>query len=348
MLPEYLITTSLADQYLKEFFQSHNFSKIGILVDENTEVHCLPLINNSLPSPFIFKIKSGEIYKTLDTCKKIWDQMTDHGFDRHSLIINLGGGVIGDMGGFCASTFKRGIQFINIPTTLLSQVDASIGGKLGIDYGSFKNHIGIFQDPLRVIIDDRFLSTLPEKEIKSGYAEVIKHSLISDKNHWFELQKREVSTIAWKPIIKHSIAIKSRIVLEDPYESGLRKILNFGHSLGHAVESFFLESGTPLLHGEAIAIGMIMECKLSEKLCNFPVRDLENIEEYLIQTYGHYTIGRENYNNIFKRTLQDKKNKGDQLLAILLSEIGEPTEKEIKETDILQAIEYYDNIQKNV
>ena len=348
MLPDYLIINTPVQDFLEDFFEKSQFSKVGVLVDDNTEALCYPLIKSQLPSDDVFRIKPGEVNKTLDTCQLIWDWMTTSGFDRHSLLINLGGGVIGDMGGFCASTFKRGIQFINIPTTLLSQVDASIGGKLGIDYGSYKNHIGVFKDPLRVVIDEIFLHTLPEKEILSGYAEVIKHSLIADREQWMELKEKHTSEIRWKSIIQHSIGIKSDIVIQDPLESGLRKVLNFGHTLGHAMESFFLESGHPLLHGEAIAAGMIMESWIASRLCNFPESDLNEILTYIIKTYGHHKIGKSNYKDILSRTLQDKKNVGKKVMAVLLKEISEPVEIELGEKDILEAIEFYDNIQENV
>jgi 3-dehydroquinate synthase len=344
MLPKYLITDRPVNQFLEEFFSSHQYSKIGILVDENTLRDCYPIIEPVLPDHTIFQIQSGEQFKTLSTCERIWDRLTEEAFDRHSLFINLGGGVIGDMGGFCASTFKRGMNFVNIPTTLLSQVDASIGGKLGIDYGDFKNHIGLFADPLFVVIDDRFLATLPEPEVLSGYAEILKHGLIADELHWEQLAGSEFPAPDWKSIIIRSLEIKSKIVLEDPFESGLRKVLNFGHTLGHAVESHFLGKEHPLLHGEAIAVGMIMETFLSSELCGLPDKHKEAIINYLIGLYGHHPVGKNSYSDIFSRTLQDKKNRDHQVTAILLEHIGKPAEKILSKGDIIKAIEFYDNL----
>jgi len=344
MLPDYLITDTSITEYLGEFLKDHTYSKIGILTDENTRELCYPLISEILPNHELYEFPEGEKYKTLDTCRKIWDWMTIQGFDRHSLLVNLGGGVIGDMGGFCAATFKRGLEFINIPTTLLSQVDASIGGKLGIDYGNFKNHIGLFRNPLRVVIDPLFLQTLPEREILSGYAEVIKHSLIADTAHWEQLCHTPIASLEWKSIILHSIQIKSDIVMQDPFETGLRKILNFGHTLGHAVESHFLNSSPHLLHGEAVAAGMIMESYLSVKLAGLAKEKLNQITSYIVDSYGHHEIGEENYSGIYEKTLQDKKNKGDEIWAVLLRNIGDPEDFKLRKPEILEAIQFYDSI----
>ncbi|MEQ8926380.1 MAG: 3-dehydroquinate synthase family protein, partial [Fulvivirga sp.] len=236
-------------------------SKVAVLVDENTHEHCLPHLG--IKDFVLIRINSGEVHKNLATCQFIWETLTDHGFDRQGLLLNLGGGVIGDMGGFCASTYKRGIRFVNIPTTLLAQVDASVGGKLGIDFNRFKNHIGIFAEPEAVIIDPFFLETLPANELRSGFAEVIKHHLIRDLDGWKQLSQSKMETLNWLEVIKHSVEIKNDIVIKDPKESGVRKILNFGHTIGHALESHYLNSDEPLLHGEAIALGMICESHIS-------------------------------------------------------------------------------------
>ena len=233
------------------------YSKVAILVDENTKRDCLyklPKIEN----PLIIEIKSGEEYKNISTCNFIWEQLTINNFDRNSLLINLGGGVIGDMGGFCAVTYKRGLEFIHIPTTLLAMVDASVGGKLGIDFKGFKNQIGLFHNPKAVLISTEFLDTLDESELKSGFAEVIKHALILDNPLWLKLKNTTFTDLDWEDIINHSVQIKNKIILEDPFEKGERKKLNFGHTFGHAIESYYLEKGTPISHGEAIFMGMIL------------------------------------------------------------------------------------------
>ncbi len=247
-------------QSLPAFLRANSYTKIQVIVDENTFKYCYPSIKPFLEKHNIIKIKSGESQKNLETCQKIWQAMTDNELDRHSIVINLGGGVIGDMGGFCASTYKRGIDFIQIPTTLLSQVDASVGGKLGIDFQGLKNHIGVFQIPNAVLIDADFLKTLSYNELRSGFAEVIKHCLIMDGKKWDEIRRKDFEEQELEDLIAHSVNIKQHIVEADPTEKGLRKILNFGHTLGHAIETYFL--GKPklhLLHGEAIAAGMICE-----------------------------------------------------------------------------------------
>ena len=224
---------------LAEILRARQFSKLVVLTDSNTHQFCLPLVQEVVPPTMVFiSVPAGEQHKTLETCSIIWGQMTEAVLDRQALVINLGGGVIGDMGGFCASVYKRGIPFITIPTTLLSQVDASVGGKLGIDFLGFKNHLGVFQLPEAVLIAPEFLATLPQRELRSGYAEVIKHGLIRDATYFRALPSTNWQKQDWARIIRHSIEIKKAVVQVDPKESGLRKILNFGHTIGHAIESF--------------------------------------------------------------------------------------------------------------
>ena len=238
------------------------YSKVAILVDENTKRDCLPKLPK-IENSIIIEVTSGEINKNISSCNYIWEQLSEHNFDRDSLLINLGGGVIGDMGGFAASTYKRGIDFIQVPTTLLAMVDASVGGKLGVDLNGLKNQIGVFNNPESVLILPEFLETLPENQLKSGFGEVIKHALISDKNLWQEIISIPFNEMNWEKIIETSINIKNKIVLSDPYEKGERKKLNFGHTFGHAVETYYLEKGTPILHGEAVLMGILLELELS-------------------------------------------------------------------------------------
>jgi 3-dehydroquinate synthase len=243
-------------------------SQIYLLTDENTRCHCLPIFleKTGLPNEVtITEIPAGENFKNLSTCERIWQQMLDAKLDRKALVLNLGGGVIGDMGGFCAATWKRGVDFVQVPTTLLAMTDAAIGGKLGIDFQGVKNTIGVFKNPAAVFVDPDFLKTLPERELRSGFAEVIKHALIGDPELWQMVQSEAVTqshrltTSAWLDLLRASIAVKVRIVQEDPLEKGIRALLNFGHTIGHAVESYFLETNEPLTHGEAVAVGMICE-----------------------------------------------------------------------------------------
>jgi len=332
---------------LQEYFSIHSPSQIGVLVDENTKPHCYPLVKEVLPDHLLIEIKSGETNKNLTTCSQIWEQMTHAHFDRKALLINLGGGVIGDMGGFCAATYKRGIPFINLPTTLLSQVDASVGGKLGIDFQGYKNHIGLFQEPDQVVVYSGFLQTLPHAELRSGFAEVIKHSLIQDAAYWPEVKRQGLQVQDWSDHIAHSISIKSRVVNADFKEGGLRKVLNYGHTIGHAVESFYLETDDYLLHGEAIAIGMIAENYLSVKYCGLPQREAEEINQFLLDIYGYRSIERHDEEAIVELTLQDKKNEGGTVQASLLKSIGEATyDIPITSSDVREGLSYY-RYQKN-
>lgn len=292
-----------------------NYSQVAILVDENTKRDCLsklPQIENAL----IIEIKSGEEYKNISTCSFIWEQLTINNFDRNSLLINLGGGVIGDMGGFCAATYKRGLEFIHIPTTLLAMVDASVGGKLGIDFKGFKNQIGLFNNPKAVLISSEFLETLAESELKSGFAEVVKHALISDNSLWLKLKNTPFTDLDWEDIIDTSVQIKNKIVLADPFEKGERKKLNFGHTFGHAIESYYLEKGTPISHGEAVFMGMILETKISD----LSETDKNEIKNYVLSNFAlPYTPKK---SSLHKFLINDKKNQNGKINFTLLNGIG--------------------------
>ena len=326
-LPSHICTNIQAQKALKDLIKKGSYSKIAVLTDENTSLHCLPLIKEALPDNTLhIQVRSGEEHKHPGTCTHIWEALTKEGFDRKGLLINLGGGVITDMGGFCAATYKRGISFINIPTTLLSQVDASTGGKLGVDFMSFKNHIGLFQEPVAVIIDPQFLTTLPSAELRSGYAEVVKHALIADADHWKKLLATESwQNQSWLPVINHSVAIKNKITTEDPLEKGLRKVLNFGHTIGHAVESYFLEPSNgekKLLHGEAIAIGMICESWLSQQKSGFSEPDLKEVCTYITAVWPFVAVPEKAFETIQDLALQDKKNEKGVINCTLLSRPG--------------------------
>lgn len=310
---------------LPDFLSSKQYSKIVVIADNNTKRHCYPILKTILPKHSVVTVPSGEAHKTLATCEKIWEAMTKDELDRHALVINVGGGVIGDMGGFCAAVYKRGIDFIQVPTTLLSQVDASVGGKLGIDFQGFKNHLGVFNIPKSVLIDPVFLKTLPEREIRSGFAEIIKHCLIADGAKWEEIRAKDFEQQNWPDLIAHSVKIKQQVVDQDPTEKGLRKILNFGHTLGHAVETCFLNKGPKerLFHGEAIAVGMIMEAYLSFERKMIDQQTLTDIEEFLFATYGKVKIKPEDIEEIIALTRQDKKNKGKEIRFSLLKGAGQ-------------------------
>jgi len=313
--------------YLKfeEFLKHFSPSKCFVLVDENTHKYCfsklaLKIVN--LPNYEVVEIKSGEKFKNLETCNFLWEKLTDLGADRKSLLINLGGGVITDMGGFTASTFKRGISFINIPTTLLSMVDASVGGKTGVDLGALKNQIGLFSNPEMVIIDSNYLETLPPRELLSGLAEIIKYGLTYDVQLWNTIRTFKALTISnITPLIYRSIEIKNEVVTKDPKENGIRKILNFGHTLGHAIESYFLESTEKiaLTHGEAIAVGMIMELYLSHKQFNFPLKLVEEVKNKIQSLFGKVEITSSDFGKIIDLLIHDKKNTNGNVNFVLLN-----------------------------
>ena len=338
-LPAYVHFTSDLNTSVQQVLDQLKPDKIGIVVDENTKKHCLPLLN--FDSDILIQIRSGERYKNLDTCQHIWSELTNASFTRKSVLINLGGGVIGDMGGFAAATYKRGIPFVNLPSTLLSQVDASVGGKLGVDFEGLKNHIGVFKDPSAVIIDPIFLKTLPRRELISGYAEVVKHALIYDEAHWHHLQATDFTSLDWSEMIPKSVSIKNEVVSDDPFEKGLRKILNFGHTLGHAIESFLLETEAPLLHGEAIAIGMILEGHLSLQLGMISKDAYDTIENHL---RARFTLPASipSYEELAPLLQQDKKNMNEEISFSLLESIGKCTyDQTVSTQQIIRSIEAY-------
>ena len=307
----------------------HEYSSLFVLVDENTEQHCLTrfLTHTELNPTSVLVMQAGEENKHLSTCEKLWNELSSLGADRNSALINLGGGVVTDLGGFVACTFKRGIDFYNIPTTLLSMVDASVGGKTGIDLGALKNQIGIIQEPQQVVIDSQWLSTLPLEEVQSGFAEMLKHGLIADANYWGKLKDLvDLTPEVLSPYIKPSVAVKSEVVQEDPYEKGLRKILNFGHTLGHAIESYFLvtPSKQRLLHGEAIAIGMVLEAYLSIECCGLSPGEAKEIKIVFQQFYPQVEIKEEDVDAILALLRHDKKNKAGRINFVLLTKIGIP------------------------
>lgn len=335
---------------LNKFITSSKPSTIFILVDENTNENCLPILIEKIEttSPIeIIEIEAGEENKNLDTCSGVWHALTELGADRKSLLINLGGGVITDLGGFVASCFKRGINFINIPTTLLSMVDASVGGKTGVDLGVLKNQIGLFSNPEMVLIDTLYLDTVLERELISGLAEIIKYGITYDIKLWDEIISfKELSIKNISTLIHRSIEIKNEVVTEDPKEAGLRKILNFGHTLGHAIESYFLESETKenLTHGEAIAIGMITEAFISERLLKFPSKKLNAIKETIVNIYGKVPIPTSDYEGILELLIHDKKNIGGQVNFVLLTDFEKfKLDCKVEKSLLIEALDFYNS-----
>ena len=330
---------------LSNLIESNEYSSLFILVDENTLEHCYPKFIENLEttkSIEIIKIRSGEIHKNLETCISVWNSITKLGGDRKSLLITLGGGVITDLGGFVASCFKRGIDFVNIPTTLLSMVDASVGGKTGVDLGVLKNQIGLFANPEMVLIDTDYLTTVTEREIKSGMAEIIKYGLTYDLklfNHIKEHKKQNINDLIFR-----SIEIKNEIVLQDPTEKNLRKVLNFGHTVGHAIESFYLESEDKenFTHGEAIAIGMVCESYISTKLLGFSNQKLSEVKETITAIYGKTTLLTEDYPAIMDLLKHDKKNVNGQVNFVLLNDFeNHQLDCKVSEELIVESLDFY-------
>jgi 3-dehydroquinate synthase len=311
---------------LANFVKSGKYSRFFILTDENTGKHCLPVIRQYIDDSDNFdviEISSGEENKNIDFCVGVWKMLIDFGADRQSLLINLGGGVISDLGGFAASTFKRGIDFVHVPTTLLSQVDASVGGKTGIDLDNVKNIIGTFTQPKAVFIEHSFLKTLPARQILSGLAEMLKHGLIADAAYWNELRLSNLDEPS-AGLVHHSIEIKNKVVIEDPHERGIRKSLNFGHTIGHAIETYSLMNDeNPLTHGEAIAAGMICEAKISQIKIGLSDEDLAEITEVISGLYPKYSFNSSIYETLYSIMLKDKKNQSGKINASLLTAIGE-------------------------
>ena len=327
---------------LPQLLQKLAPSQLAVLVDDNTSQFCYPIIKDLLPSHTLIPIPAGEHYKNLQSCQHIWEELTTAGLDRKAVLINLGGGVITDMGGFCAATYKRGIRFVNIPTTLLAQVDASVGSKTGVDFGNLKNHIGLFAEAEAVLIDTQFLTTLPHRELRSGYAEVVKHALIADEQYWKSIQQKPWDSLNWDEIVEQSINIKSDVVQQDPTEKGLRKILNFGHSIGHALESTCLNTENHLLHGEAIAIGMLCESFIAYKKGLIEETTLSIIEEYIERVWPIISVDEDIIQSSMNLLGQDKKNEEGTLLFSLISSIGTcEYNVAVDQEEALESIKWY-------
>lgn len=328
---------------LNETLLLENYSSIFILVDSHSNTHCLPTFLPNLATEIpieIIEFESGESSKNIATCVQIWEALTELGADRKSLIINLGGGVVTDLGGFIASTFKRGIDFIHVPTTLLAMVDASVGGKNGVDLGHLKNQIGVINVPKMVLIDSTYLETLPQNEMRSGLAEMLKHGLIYDATYWKQfLDLSQLDFADFDTLIYQSIEIKNNIVMQDPTENGIRKALNFGHTLGHAIESYFLENENKktLLHGEAIAAGMILESYLSwQKQC-IHEKDYLEIKNTLNSIFDRIVFEESDLAPILDLLIHDKKNEYGTIQFALLDGIGKIKINQTAERELIIA-----------
>ena len=328
---------------INEYKIEFDCSSIHILVDSNTKKHCLPKLPARLTEQAnIIVVKSGEMHKTIDSAKMIWEKLSNKNADRKALMICLGGGMVGDLGGFCAGTYKRGIKYIQIPTTLLSMVDSSIGNKTGIDVNGIKNLVGLFNPPIEVFIDHRFLMTLPSRQILNGYAEIIKHSLIAKEDTLFDqIFEKDLLKYKLESLIPLNIEIKSQIVQKDPLEQGCRKWLNFGHTIGHAIESFALQKGIDMLHCEAIILGMLVELELSTEKLGFS-KELRN--KIIVWIKENYRIDSEWLDGEAKSLLffmkNDKKNCEKRTLFSLLKSKGDCIENvECDDKLIIQALQ---------
>ncbi|MDN3584875.1 3-dehydroquinate synthase [Mucilaginibacter flavus] len=333
---------------LAKFIEQGKYSRFFILTDDNTAEHCLPLVKSKvehLDNFDIIEVNAGEESKDIDFCIGVWRMLIDFGADRKSLLVNLGGGVITDLGGFAASTFKRGIDFVHVPTTLLSQVDASVGGKTGIDINSIKNIIGTFTQPKAVFIDLGFLQTLPPRQILSGLAEMLKHGLIQDAAYWNQLKASDLS-VPSAQLVHRSVEIKNKITIEDPHEKGIRKALNFGHTIGHAVETnSLINDKDPLTHGEAIAIGMICESYLAHKKTGLPAQELQEITDTLNKLYPRYTIKQSDFDTLLEIMKKDKKNQNGNINCTLLTNIGQCNiDNNCTEAELCESLLYYINL----
>lgn len=333
---------------IERVLENIKHDKLFILTDEHTINLCLPLLSKvkAINDAGSIVISSNDSNKTLENLTQIWKHLTANGATRHSLLINLGGGMITDIGGFAAATFKRGIKYINIPTTLLGAVDAAVGGKTGINFEGFKNEIGAFYPSKHVLISSHFFATLSKNDILSGYAEMIKHALISNNNEWEELLKLDIDNVDYEWLneaVFRSVSIKEDIVEQDPFEHNIRKALNLGHTIGHAFESFALDNNKPVLHGYAVAWGIIAELYLSHRLCNFPKEKLQETVKFIHKNYGYMEISCDDYDQLYEIMTHDKKNADiSNINFTLLSDIGEiKIDQTADEELIFQALDFY-------
>lgn len=347
-----VIISQKLNSSLAESLAECEHDKIFVLTDTTTREKCWPLISNyfSLRRAHVITIGQTDTCKNLDSLSHVWEELQLHGATRHSCLINLGGGVVTDLGGFAASTFKRGMNFINIPTTLLAMVDASVGGKTGINFGGLKNEIGVFNDSKFVILDTNFLKTLDKENMRSGYAEMIKHGLISDQNHWAELLNFDLSNPDLQKLstlLTKSVMLKERIVTKDPHEKGIRKALNLGHTFGHAFESWSLHHAQqkghkPILHGYAVAYGIIPELYLSVIRCGFPADKMRQTIAYIKDHYGELDITCDDYEELIQLMHHDKKNIDNNINVTLLENIGSiKINRTITEDEAKEALDFF-------
>ncbi|WP_216689782.1 3-dehydroquinate synthase [Hymenobacter siberiensis] len=332
---------------LAELLYRPAVSQVFVLADSNTARLCLPLLEPHLPVDYkLVEIPAGEEYKTLASCDTVWSMLTEQRADRFAVLVNLGGGVVTDLGGFAAALYKRGIRFVQVPTTLLAQVDASVGGKTGVDFQGYKNQLGVFQAPAGVFVEPKFLQTLDPRQLKSGYAEVLKHWLIADAEAFDTNRRLGWLTDDWTAIIRESVALKQRIVAQDPLEAGPRKLLNFGHTVGHALESYLLtQPGREALHGEAVAAGIVCESWLSMQHGLLSADALDKIETFVFSVFDKIDFVSLETEAIADFARQDKKNTGATINCTLLEGIGHGVyDQPVTVAEIAESLRYYNRL----
>lgn len=346
MTKQKVVISQQLERDLAEAISLCEHDRIFILADETTAQCCLPLVEgfSELRDAQSIIIGATDVHKDLQSLSHVWQQLGQGGATRHTLLINIGGGMVTDLGGFAASTFKRGINYINIPTTLLAMVDASVGGKTGINFGGLKNEIGVFNNASTVILDTQFLKTLDRENILSGYAEMLKHGLISNTEMWAELLNFDVEQpdlALLGEMVGRSVAVKERIVTEDPTEQGIRKALNLGHTVGHAFESFALQR-KPVLHGYAVAWGLICELYLSAIKMGFPTDKMHQTVRFIQEHYGKFSITCDDYPTLLELMTHDKKNVSGIINFTLLGGIGDiRINQTATKEEICEALDFY-------
>jgi 3-dehydroquinate synthase len=335
------------ERELSKWIEKYPKGKVFLATEETVNKLWISKFDDFLISNDIQKVvvPAGESNKMIESVAKIWEFLSTKGGDRKSLLINIGGGMLTDLAGFAASTFKRGIDFLNIPTTLLSQVDASVGGKTGINFNGLKNEVGTFKEPVAVIINTDFLKTIDQENFISGFAEMIKHGLIYSPEHLAELKEFDFDNLDYdlvREIICHSVNVKEYFVANDLTENNIRKALNFGHTVGHAFESMAMEQNRPILHGYAVAYGMIAELFLSLKMCNFSEKDVEELTKWMLEIYGKFEISDNDFDRLIQLMTHDKKNESGRINFTLLTEIGKiEINQNCKKELILEALKSY-------
>ncbi len=340
-----IFSTSPWDR-LKAFLENQNYSSIHVLMDHHTEKYCFPILTQYLHQKpdSCFIIDAGEASKTMDTCMQIWKHLLQHQVDRKALILCLGGGVVTDLGGFCASVLLRGLDTVYIPTSLMAMADAAIGGKTAVNFDFYKNQLGTFYAPKAIVIDYQFLISLPERQVRNGFVEIIKHSLIAAPSFWSDLVDLDwpIDHSLLCDLVKKSIRTKTEIVEKDYEENGLRKILNFGHSIGHALESFCMAKGQDILHGEAVAAGMICEAFLSSQRFKWKTQQLEQLTKLLRPFTGNLQFKTQDYPEILHYLNADKKKLKRQIQFCLVEQIGTPRlDQIIDEEQLFNSLDFY-------